>query len=247
MASIAFPKGQDGSVTHPLSNVKWKVSRYEEYTPQFPVTGAGDANHVLVEGLQTIGCVLNGTVYASSAYGKAQSSTITPGFDVRAFDGVFVREWQLENVTGSGSTKTEWNWKRPVDHGAVRGWVIASGPGIGAVTQSLTINWNIFGQMAGTAAIRNLVVNHNYNEGGTFPASFQYQYTGGVTYTGTNFSALFGTAPADPPQGTVTLDQDTAEDISHNAIIHKVEVRGSFTNGGPIDITAHARWDPGVS
>lgn len=254
MASVQFPRAQTGSFSG-LANIHYNTVRFRINNRWVDVTGSnasGTADQVknYVNGLATIDVFAQGVIKAGSSYGKAQLSTLNPAtLDMKPGRWTIARQWPLVDVTGTNpstnaaDTEKHWEWGISTISGNAGGWVIADGPLYETSEQTLTLDLDEVGNITGTATVDSLRIVNDHRRGGPIPVTFNYRYNGGHTYTGTNFSGVFGTSVHDPVKDTITVDLDTGETISHAALLYGIQISNPATDGGPIPVSVRWRFD----
>ena len=251
MASATFPLIQSGSFTAPsgVANIHFDRVELERKEKVDNVTGssggAADASLVFIHGVPTVGATGYGHLQldSDSSQALAQSSTLTPGLTIRPGNWLFRRVWPLQDVTGSGDGEKNWTWGLPMDQVQVAGWALASGPGF--TSNSITVATVIddFGTVTGTLKLDAKKMNAMFGTGGNVPVSYSGRYSDTVAYTGTNFSWLFPTAPADPVKSTLTVNHSTADTVSNSAIMYDFTLQVGRTEGGKVPVVCKFRFD----
>ncbi len=251
MASQTFPKIQSGHFTAPSGVANIHFSRVETVREEHvddgtgSSAGASDSAKVWVHGVPTVDAVGTGHLRldADSSFALAESSTISPGLTIKSADWTLRRVWPLVDVTGSGDTEKNWVWGLPIDMVQVRGWATSGGPGF--TSNSVTVSTVIddFGTVSGTLKLNSKQLNAMFADGGPVAVAFSGRYSGAVTYTGSNFSWLFPTAPPDPVKGVLTTDHDTADSVSNSALMFDFRINVPCYHGGKVPVTCGFRFD----
>lgn len=241
--------------------VKWQMVDDQRNNPPSDVTGicitldeedepvaTADDAKVFIPGVSSNEFLARGVVMASGCdtYGITQSMayTLTSGLTIQVVQWTLRKGWALQPVH-NGDTE-EFLALVPVIQVAGNGWATgASGPGMTTGSLSaMTLIINGFGQLAcragGTGFINTVQQSANFRDGGGIPCAFSALYSGGVTYTGTNFEWLFPT-PDLPVKGVATLI--TGETRTSSVLAHDWTFQNRSGQGGAIDVSAIFKWD----
>lgn len=243
---MSFPKAQNATFTDPMGSTHKFHSANLIVSQQVDnVTGSGDPDVMLLNGLPIVGCSAVASINSGTGFGKSQSSTLSLGTVViKPYDWTIGKRYALDDVTGSGDSDKVWCNGWPIIFGSIRGWVLATGPLY--QTQDMTFSgvFDVFGTVAGSCKIRKMLVGANIRRGGAIPVSIQWQSNGAVTHaSGTGHIPRMDTdTDNNPPSGTLAVALDSGETVTDNAVMESVTVRATAQVGGPIVLAANFKF-----
>lgn len=268
MANITFPSAEGTSLSNFLANVRFQSVNPVVNNQIIPITGAvtggvADKLQRFAAGFATIEFHWSGIIDVSGSIAKAESSSLTHG-TVKMHSGRWsiARSWPLRDVTGSGmdgTPDTQKRWWPAIGSifGGVRGHIIADGPLLETVSQTLTIKNHLMtgpSGITGTAFIQTMRMGNAVGAGGPIPVAMNYRYTNNYTFdetgAGANFAAVFDETVTLSPRYTgmaITLDTgEVIDDVA--AYLRHIEVSVPFNVGGPIYVSGAYRVDhPDIS
>lgn len=249
MASISFPKAQNGGFAG-LTNLSYTSVQLLVNNRVFDTTGSNagvaDTFKKYCLGFATIDVAFQATIRVAGACSKSQLGSVDPGdFEMKPQQVQIARSWPLIDVTGSGDTEKNWEWGISTFAANVRGKVIATGPIYNDQETSLTLDIDSVGSFALTGTIRSTATGLPFNRGGPFPFSFSALGNGAwvLTPDGTNFTSTMSENVTDPWKDEITIDLDTGETITHDAILYQLSFSQDMENGGPVFVNGRFRFD----
>ena len=262
MAKPSYYKAQSATVTAapsglaPDADLVYQEINYGMTSPNFDVTGEGDADLMLVTGIATHNvqaqCVKGTNTSNSALASKVQTSDFTSAWtelDFQAYDWVCGTRWNLIDVTSTGSSDyyKNWEWQKPTCYFSIRGWALDADP-VGQVpelnaarAEDAVLALGDFSTIAGTATdgegaiLDRADVGVPHRTGGPVPVRLSGRAAGGWN------ASILGMGGADPPRGTLT-----AHGIENETYIAwDIQVRYRRGQGGPIPVTVNFIMDEG--
>lgn len=258
MSAISFPRAQNGGITA-LDDISYSTVQVQVNENWYDVTGSDGAGAASVYKLFCSGLPIQQVQFQGSARpggecAKGQNSTATLGTTLIKPQRLTVgRSWPLDDVTGSGDDEKGWSNGIGNVFGSVSGRVLANGPLIATASQTYSFDIDQIGVLAtgsGGGTVDRNTATMPFLRGGTIVSDLGFRFNGAWTYTadGTiDIDSVLAHTVLHPPRVDVTLDLDTGEEITHEALMHYFAMTVDFQNGGPIGVTGRYRFDQSTS
>lgn len=116
MAKITFPQGQEATITYAgfEDDVTWVSARLLARRNIVDITASTANKYIAL--LAQYDVLLNGYVDVAGAAvqhgGSATLATSSNALDIEPHNFIITKQWQLRDITGSGSTEKAWGWEQ---------------------------------------------------------------------------------------------------------------------------------------